>query len=194
MGEAAVILVAILLGATLPILPTQILWINMTTAVLLGLTLAWEPKEPGIMQRPPRDPRQSLLTRELVVRTVLMSVLLVVGSGWVFQQELATGSSPEVSRTAALNVFVAVMTVYLFSCRSLTRSSWRLGLLSNRWLLAGVALQWAAQMAITYLGVMNGLFGTAPLDAASWGRILLVALAAAAVVAVDKRRSRGRGF
>jgi cation-transporting ATPase F len=194
MGEAAVILVAILLGATLPILPTQILWINMTTAVLLGLTLAWEPKEPGIMQRPPRDPRQSLLTRELVVRTVLLSVLLVVGSGWVFQQELASGASAEVSRTAALNVFVAVMTVYLFSCRSLTRSAWRLGLFSNRWLLAGVGLQWAAQMAITYLGVMNGLFGTAPLDAASWGRILLVALAAAAVVAVDKRRSRGRGF
>ena len=194
MGEAAVILVAILLGATLPILPTQILWINMTTAVLLGLTLAWEPKEPGIMQRPPRDPRQSLLTRELVVRTAVLSVLLVVGSGWVFQQELATGSSEAVSRTAALNVFVAVMTVYLFSCRSLTRSAWRLGLFSNRWLLAGVALQWAAQMAITYLGVMNGLFGTAPLDAASWGRILLVALAAAAVVAVDKRRSRGRGF
>ncbi len=194
MGEAAVILVAILLGATLPILPTQILWINMTTAVLLGLTLAWEPKEPGIMQRPPRDPRQSLLTRELVVRTVLLSALLVVGSGWVFQQELATGSSPEVSRTAALNVFVAVMTVYLFSCRSLTRSAWRLGLFSNRWLLAGVALQWTAQMAITYLDVMNGLFGTAPLDATSWGRILLVALAAAAVVAVDKRRSRGRGF
>jgi len=194
MGEAAVILVAILLGTALPILPTQILWINMTTAVLLGLTLAWEPKEPGIMQRPPRDPRQSLLTRELVVRTVLLSTLLVVGSWWVFQEELSLGASAEVSRTAALNVFVAVETVYLFSCRSLTRPMWRLGFFSNRWLLVGVAVQWAAQLAITYLAVMNDLFGTAPLDAASWGRILLVALAAAAVVGVDKRRSRGRGF
>jgi len=194
MGEAAVILVAILLGASLPILPTQILWINMTTAVLLGLTLAWEPKEPGIMQRPPRDPRQSLLTRELVVRTLLLSALLVAGSWWVFQEELALGSSAEVSRTAALNVFVAVETIYLFSCRSLTRSAWRLGFFSNRWLLVGVAVQWAAQMAITYLAVMNELFGTAPLDAESWGRILLVALAAAVVVAVDKRRTRGRGF
>ncbi|HEX4977003.1 MAG TPA: HAD-IC family P-type ATPase, partial [Nocardioides sp.] len=194
MGEAAVILVAILLGATLPILPTQILWINMTTAVLLGLTLAWEPKEPGIMRRPPRDPRQSLLTRELGVRTVLLSTLLVVGSWWVFQRELSLGSSAEVSRTAALNVFVAVMTVYLFSCRSLTRPAWRLGLLSNRWLVAGVALQWAAQLAITYLPVMNGLFGTAPLGSGSWGRILLVAVAAATVVGLDKRRSRGRGF
>jgi cation-transporting ATPase F len=194
MGEAAVILVAVLAGAALPILPTQILWINMTTAVLLGLTLAWEPKEPGIMQRPPRDPRQSLLTRELAVRTLLLSALLVAGSWWVFSQETALGSSPEVSRTAALNVFVAVETVYLFSCRSLTRSAWRLGFLGNRWLLGGVALQWAAQAAITYLAVMNDLFGTAPLGLDSWTRVALVAAAAAVVVAVDKRRSRGRGF
>ena len=149
-----------------------------------------EPERP----RPPRDPRQSLLTRELVVRTVLLSALLVVGSWWVFQHELSLGSSAEVSRTAALNVFVAVETIYLFSCRSLTRPAWRLGFFSNRWLLVGVAVQWAAQMAITYLAVMNELFGTAPLDPASWGRILLVALAAAAVVSADKLRSRGRGF
>src|SRR5690606_9084163 len=62
MGQGLIILVAILLGATLPILPTQILWINMTTAVALGLMLAFEPKESGIMERPPRDPGRPLLT------------------------------------------------------------------------------------------------------------------------------------
>ena len=70
-------LVAILLGTSLPILPTQILWINMTTAVALGLMLAWEPKEPGIMERPPRDPRRSLLTGPVVFRTLLASPLRV---------------------------------------------------------------------------------------------------------------------
>ena len=59
-GEGLVILVAIALGAALPILPTQILWINMTTAVALGLMLAFEPKEAGIMTRPPRDPRPAV--------------------------------------------------------------------------------------------------------------------------------------
>ena len=66
-GEGLVILAAILLGAALPILPTQILWINMTTAVALGLMLAFEPKEPGIMHRPPRDPRRPLLTAHSAV-------------------------------------------------------------------------------------------------------------------------------
>ncbi|MEU9247370.1 HAD-IC family P-type ATPase [Streptomyces sp. NPDC048385] len=65
MGEGLVILLAILLGTTLPVLPTQILWINMTTAVALGLMLAFEPKEAGIMQRPPRDPTRPLLTGAL---------------------------------------------------------------------------------------------------------------------------------
>ena len=72
-GEGLVILVAIAFGAALPILPTQILWINMTTAVALGLMLAFEPKEAGIMARPPRDPDQPLLTRALVTRILLVS-------------------------------------------------------------------------------------------------------------------------
>jgi cation-transporting ATPase F len=193
-GEGMVILVAILVGASLPILPTQILWINMTTAVALGLMLAWEPKEPGIMERPPRDPRRSLLTGPVVFRTLLVSALLVAGSWWVFRYELDSGASLEASRTAAVNVFVAVQAFYLFSCRSLTRSVWRTGLLTNRWLLVGVAVQALGQLALTYVPVMNTLFQTAPIDGEAWARILLVAVAAAAVVAVDKRRLRGRAM
>ena len=62
LGEGLVIFAAIFAGVALPILPVQILWINMTTAVLLGLMLAFEPKEPGIMSRPPRDPKTPILT------------------------------------------------------------------------------------------------------------------------------------
>ena len=76
MGEGLVLLAAIGAGLTLPILPVQILWINMTTAVALGLMLAFEPKEPGIMQRPPRDPQRPLLTGELVWRILLVGALL----------------------------------------------------------------------------------------------------------------------
>ncbi len=132
MGEGLVILVAILLGAALPILPVQILWINMTTAVALGLMLAFEPKEPGIMTRAPRDPHQPLLTVALVVRILLVSALLVGGSWWLFEWELANGASLAESRTAAVNLFVVVEAFYLFSCRSLTGPAWRIGLFSNR--------------------------------------------------------------
>ncbi len=191
LGEGLVILVAIALGAVLPILPTQILWINMTTAVALGLTLAFEPKEPGIMTRPPREPDQPLLTRALIVRIVLVSTLLVAGSWWLFRWELAAGASLAEARTTALNVFVVVEAFYLFSCRSLTRSAWRLGVFSNRWIVVGVLVQALGQAAITYLPAMNAIFGTAPLATDVWLRIFGVAVAASAVIAVDKRLRRG---
>ncbi|ORV37482.1 carbonate dehydratase [Mycobacterium doricum] len=185
-GEGLVILVAIALGATLPILPTQILWINMTTAVALGLMLAFEPKEAGIMTRPPRDPDQPLLTSALVGRILLVSSLLVAGSWWLFQWELTHGAEVAEARTAALNLFVVVEGFYLFSCRSLTRSAWRIGLFTNRWLIVGVGVQAMAQLAITYLPAMNLVFQTAPLDAGSWLRIFGIAVAISLVVAAEK--------
>jgi cation-transporting ATPase F len=191
-GEGLVILAAIAFGAALPIMPTQILWINMTTAVALGLMLAFEPKEPGIMTRPPRDPDQPLLTRTLVTRILLVSTLLVAGSWWLFEWELAHGSSLAEARTAAVNLFVVVEAFYLFSCRSLTRSAWRIGLFSNRWIVAGVTVQAVGQLAFTYLPGMNALFGTAPIGGDVWLRILGLAAVASLVVAVDKRIRRQR--
>lgn len=190
MGEGLVILVAILLGTTLPVLPTQILWINMTTAVALGLMLAFEPKEPGLMSRPPRAPDRPLLTWTLALRVLLVSALLVAGTWWIFELELAGGASLAEARTAAVNLFVAVELFYLFSCRSLTRSGWRIGLFSNRWVVFGVLVQAAGQLAITYSPVMNDLFHTAPITGEAWLRILGIALLASAVVAIDKRLRR----
>ncbi len=191
-GEGMVILVAIMVGAALPILPTQILWINMTTAVALGLMLAFEPKEAGIMTRAPRDPGQPLLTRALMVRILLVSTLLVAGSWWLFEWEQARGATLAEARTAALNLFVVVEAFYLFSCRSLTRPAWRIGLLSNPWIVVGVTTQAVGQLAITYLPAMNTLFGTAPIGVGVWLRILAIAVGASLVVAADKRLRRGR--
>jgi cation-transporting P-type ATPase F len=190
MAEGLVILAAILAGAALPILPTQILWINMTTAVALGLMLAFEPKEPGIMARPPRDPRRPLLTGSLAWRILLVSALLVAGSWWLFEWEKANGATLAEARTAAVNLFVMVELFYLFSCRSLTGSMWRTGLFTNRWVLAGVTAQVAGQLALTYLPVMNRLFQTAPITGGAWLRILILALAAWVIVAADKRLTR----
>lgn len=187
LGEGLVILVAIALGTALPILPTQILWINMTTAVALGLMLAFEPKEAGIMNRPPRDPGQPLLTGALLIRVLLVSTMLVLSAWWLFEWEVRNGAGLPEARTAALNLFVTVEAFYLFSCRSLTHSAWRIGLFSNRWIILGVSVQALAQLAITYLPFMNRLFGTAPIGAGAWLRVVGVAAAVTAVVAVDKR-------
>ncbi len=167
-----------------------ILWINMTTAVALGLMLAFEPKEPGLMARAPRNPDRPLLTWALVFRTLLVSVLLVSGTWWIFEFELARGASVDQARTAAVNLFVVVQLFYLFSCRSLTQSVWRLRPFSNRWLVVGVLIQLAGQAALTYVPVMNHLFHTAPLTPEAWIGILGVGLVASVAVAADKHFRR----
>ena len=196
LGEGLLILTAVVVGATLPILPVQILWINMTTAVLLGLTLAFERAEPGIMARPPRRPSKPLLTLDVIARIALVSFLLLTAAFWLFEHELGRGTPVAEARTAAVNVFVAVELFYLFSCRSLTGHAAELGVLSNRWLLAGATVMVALQLALTYWPPMNRLFDTAPIDAGTWLRILAAATITWAVVEIEKtirRRLRRRG-
>ena len=90
------------------------------------------------------------------------------------------------ARTAALNLFVAVEAMYLFSCRSLTRSVWRIGLFGNPWLIAGVVSQMLAQLAITYLPAMNTVFQTAPIGPGAWLRIVAIAAGISLVVGFEK--------
>ncbi len=185
-GEGLVIVAAIFAGVTLPITPLQILWINMTTAVLLGLTLAFEPAEKGIMRRPPRPPSAPILDRALVWRIVLVGVLLLLGSFGLFLLELDRGGTLAEARTVAANVFVMVELTYLFNCRSLTRSMFTVGLFSNRWVWVGAGIMLALQLAFTYLPLFNTLFGTAPIDARAWLGIVGFALACGLLVGVEK--------
>ena len=152
--------------------------------------LAFEPKEKGIMARPPRDPRKPLLTGALIWRILLVSALLVAGSWWLFEWEKGNGATVAEARTAAVNLFVMVGLFYLFGCRSLTGSMWRAGIFTNRWVVVGVTVQIAGQLALTYLPVMNRLFQTAPITVGAWLRILILALAASLIVAADKRLTR----
>jgi cation-transporting P-type ATPase F len=185
-GEGLVIISAVATGSALPVLPLHILWINMTTAVLLGLTLAFEPKEPGLMTRPPRRPDAPLMTGALVERMLLVGLILVAGSYGLFQWELGRGSSLEVARTTAVNVFVIGELFYLFNCRSLTASYWSLQLFSNRWMMMGVALMLVAQLAFVYLTPFNLLFRSAPVDAISWLFVVGVGLTINFAVTVEK--------
>ncbi len=186
LGEGLVILAAIFAGVTLPILPVQILWINMTTAVLLGLTLAFEPKEPGIMTRMPRDPKVPILTGELTGRIFIVGALLLAGAFGLFEWELMQGASVEEARTVAVNVFVMVEIFYLFNCRSLTKSMFHVGFFSNLWVFGGIGAMVILQALFTYLPAMNRMFQSEPLGLDAWGRILAVGLIAFFVVGLEK--------
>ncbi len=193
-GEGLVILVAVFAGLTLPITPVQILWINMTTAVLLGLMLAFESQEPGIMERPPRRPETPVLTRELGFRIGLVSLMLLLSAFGLFEWVLAHGKSVETARTVAVNMFVFGEIFYLFNCRSLRYSMFALGVFSNRWLILGVVIMALLQILFTYSPVMNQLFGTAPMEISEWALVLTGGLAIYTVVGAEKwlrRRADG---
>lgn len=192
-GTAFIILTAIILGWPLPILPVQALYINMVTAILLGMPLIFEAKEPGVMNRPPRDSRKPLLTFELLMRTGLVSLVLCTGAMGLFHWELSREMSEATARTASVSVIVVGQIFYLFSSRALLRPAWAVPLFSNMWLWAGIAAMLAVQVAFAHAPIFNRLFHSAPLDASTWGRVLLAGAGVLVVVEIEKAIRRAFG-
>ena len=186
LGMGLMILAAVFARATLPMLPVQILWINLTTAILLGLMLVFEPKERDIMSRPPRDPKMPMLTGGLQFRILLVALVMLAGCFTLFACEQQRGTSVAEARTVAVNVFVMVELFYLFNCRSFTRSMFTIGLFSNPWVIFGSLAMIGLQLLFTYTPTMNVLFHSAPFGWDAWWRILAVAAFAYFIVGVEK--------
>jgi Ca2+-transporting ATPase len=192
-GEGLVILAAIVAGLALPALPVQILWVNMMSALLLGLMLVFEPKERDLMQRPPREPSKPILTFELIMRTGFVTLIMIAGAFGLFLWEQARGATLAEARTIVINVIVAVEVFYLLNCRSLNGSLLSIGFFSNPWVLWGIGAMLAAQVLFTYAPFMNRLFHTAPIDAWAWLDVLAVGLVAFAAVGAEKWIRRRMG-
>jgi len=186
-GEALTIFAAILMGRMLPITPVQILWVNMITAVTLALALAFEPAERNIMQRPPRNSHEPILTRMFIWRIIFVSLILVSGTFGLFLWERDQGTSIEVARTVAVNTLVMFEIFYLFNSRYIKESVLNFnGLFGNRYALMAVAILIVFQLSFTYLGPMQTLFGTANIDLITWGRIIIVASSVLFLVEIEK--------
>ena len=186
LGEGLVLLTAIVTGATLPILPIQVLWINMVTAAFLGMALSLEPKESDLMSRKPRSPQSPILTSTLMWRIVLVSLIILAGAFGLFEYELGRGASLAEARTVAVNVVIFVEIFYLFNARSLTRSPIQLGFFSNPWAIGGAVLMVLIQLLYTYASLMNTLFNSAPISLALWLDVLAFGFAAYILVEVEK--------
>ncbi|MEW5420563.1 cation-transporting P-type ATPase [Amorphus sp. 3PC139-8] len=187
-GEAMTIILAILFGLTLPVTPVQILWINMITAVALGLTLAFEPTEPGAMSRPARPPGQQLISGRLLWRILFVSGLMVTGSFGVYAWATARGLDVATARTMVVNTLVVMEIFYLFSVRYVHGPSLTFeGVLGTRAVLSGVAIVIVAQLAFTYLAPFQAIFDSRPLDLADGAVIIGAGVALLVIVEVEKR-------
>ncbi|MCX8145787.1 MAG: cation-transporting P-type ATPase [Azovibrio sp.] len=186
-GQAAMVLIAVLLGMTLPITPVQILWVNMVTAVTLSLAFAFERSEANIMARPPRDPAEPLVNGFMLWRIGFVTLLMVCASFGLFLWEQSRGASIETARTVAVNALVVAEMFYLFNCRSLRGSILnRQGLLGNPLALEAIGVLFVVQLGFTYLPTLQTLFHTTAIDALAWLKIGVAGFLLLLIVEAEK--------
>ena len=177
----------------LPMLPTQLLWINLVAAVALALPLAFEAKEPDVMNRPPRDPKEPVLNKFVVFRTLLAANLMTAGAVglflWRCELEMAARVSTGLTeaqivseaQTMAVTTVIMFQVFYMLSCRSLKDSVFKIGLFSNKTVFIGIGAVLALQALFIYAPPMQAIFSTFPLTAQS---LLFSALAGAIILPV----------
>ncbi|GGO77542.1 carbonate dehydratase [Marinobacterium nitratireducens] len=187
-GEALTIVVALLLGATLPVTPVQILWINLITAVTLGMALAFEPLEKRTMQRPPRRRDEPLMAGTLAWHILLVSVLFPCGVYSVFSYALGQGYTIELARTMAVNTLVVMEIFHLFFMRNFYTTSITPRAVAGTpvvWLT--VALVTLGQFAVTYVPALQQIFGTAAVSLRDGLVIIGVGVALFVIIELEKQ-------
>jgi len=182
------IVVALLFGMTLPITPVQILWINLITAVTLGIALAFEPSEANTMRRPPRPRNQPLLTGELVWHIVLVSILFLCGVFGMYSYAIDRGYSVDMARTIALNTLVVMEIFHLFFIRNIYSSSltWQ-AVKGTRVIWTTVVVITVAQFAMTYLTPLQRVFSTESVPLADGMLIVAVGVMLFVIIEIEKQ-------
>jgi magnesium-transporting ATPase (P-type) len=187
-GESMVIVIALLAGMLLPLSPVMILWVNMITAITLGLALAFEPTETGTMARPPRARHVPILSGELVWHVVLVALLFMAGIFAMFSYAQDRGYSVALTQTIAMNTLVVLKTFHLFFIRNIhsTSLTWSAAKGTRVVWIVVIAVT-AAQFAVTYLPPLQAMLGTAPVPL--FDGLLIVGIGAAffALIEIEKQ-------
>ncbi len=192
-GEAMTIVIALLAGMALPITAVQILWVNLITAITLGLALAFEPTEPGTMRRSPRPRDEPILTGELIWHIVLVSGLFVIVVFGIFAYATDRGYPLALAQTMAMNTLVVLEIFHLFFIRNIhsTSLTWA-GTRGTPTVWACVIAVTAAQFAITYLPPLQGVFGTMAVPL--FDGILIVAVGAVFFALIETEKQMRLAF
>jgi Ca2+-transporting ATPase len=189
-AEVVVVLAALALGWPLPLLATQILWLNLVTDTLQGTPLAFEPGEPDVLCRPPRPLHEGIVSRLIWERIGLSAVVLAVGTLGLFWWELANGASLTEAQTVALTTLVLFQAVQAGNARSEWRSLLRMSPFSNRLLLLGAVSSVLVHAAALYFPPTQFVLRVEPIGVGAWVRIVLVASTILGAVELHKALRR----
>ena len=186
-AELATIFFAVALGFPLPLLAAQILWINVVAEEFPAIGLALEPSHSDIMKRKPRDPKESMPSRPLMIYTLGIAATIVAGTLGMYIITLQSNPDLSYARTVAF-VGLGFFTVYnAYSSRSLQESVFRMNPLGNKTLLIGIAASILAILAVVYIPFMQFIFETRPLSSESWILILTTGLVVVLAAEVMKK-------
>jgi Ca2+-transporting ATPase len=187
-GEIVCLLMAPLFGLPIPLLPIQILWINLITDGLPGLALAVEPEEKGIMQRPPRPPGESIFAGGLGMQILWIGVL--IGGLSIFTQHWAIANGSPHWQTMVFTVLTFAQLFQVMAIRSEWESLFTVGIGSNRPLLGAVLLGAALQLAVIYVPALNDIMKTQPLSAGELAFSILLPGAVFVAIELEKWLAR----
>ena len=185
-AEAFVIAAAILFSFMLPITPVQILWVNMVTAVTLALSLAFEPAEHNLMERPPRNPKEPLIDGYFLFRIIFVAVIIGMLTIFLFWHYGNNGYDVAYARTVAVNMLIFCEMFYLFNCRKLNQTIFSADFFSNKiaFIVSGILL--LIQIGYTYLPFMQRWFESTPLGAVDWLYLFAGGTVVLVIVEIEK--------
>ena len=171
-GEVIVVFGAILTNMPLPLLPIQLLWVNLVTDGLPALALGFEPAEADVMNRPPRNPKEKVLNRRALFVIVMVGVIMALGTLAMFFIEL-NRSNVGKAQTGAFTTLVMAEMAVAFNLRS-EKSILRLNPFENKKLILAIASSIILHLTIVYVPFFNPIFDTTSLDVQNWIEILFV--------------------
>ncbi|HSE20066.1 MAG TPA: HAD-IC family P-type ATPase [Pyrinomonadaceae bacterium] len=189
LGEVVMIFTAIAVGWPLPLLPLQILWMNLVTDVFPALALAVEPASPELMKQPPRDPHVRLLSRNFMTligwQAVMLAALALAAYAWALQSYGAGARA----RTVALFALIGVQLGHMFNCRSRTRSAFNT-LFTNPFIWLASFIVIVLQLLAIYVSPLARVLGTVHLSQTDWLIVSFCVLAPIVIVELTKAAVR----
>ncbi|KKQ90764.1 MAG: ATPase, partial [Berkelbacteria bacterium GW2011_GWA1_39_10] len=188
-GELIIIFSALLLFPppyNLPLLPVQILWLNLVTDGTVGLSLAMEPTHKGVLGFSPRSPKEGIFNRIMIARTLLVGLVMLVGTMILYGAEVQAGADINRARTIAFITMVVFQVFNVLNCRSLRESIFSLPFFSNKYILGSMLLSFFLSISTVYVLPMERIFHTTALSGTDWIKIVLVSFSIILVVEIEK--------
>jgi Ca2+-transporting ATPase len=183
-GEILIILVSFILGRSSPLIPIQLLWINLVTDSLPALALGAEKADSDIMKKKPVDPGAGMFAGGRGLRIILQGLMIGALALAAFEMGSKQGSL-ETARTFAFAVLGLSQLVHAFNVRS-DASVFKIGFFSNRYMIGAFIVCAALQVSVICIPGLAEIFGTVPLSLTQWRTVALLALTPLAVVEIAK--------